>query len=116
MGNINFSDNATFSWYVVLLILSGAAMVIIGALFARSQLSRLLNVVFGIGFVGYGVYLGWVFHGGTYVIFFKAFIQPVVMIYSAVRGGLRRRQAPQATVVTPQPTASVEGAPTPPAE
>lgn len=115
MGNLNFSDNATLSWYVVLLILSGAAMVLIGALLARTPLSRLLNVVFGIGFVGYGVYLGWVFHGGTYIIFFKAFILPVVLIYSAVRGGVRRRRAPQqSSPVPPQQPTPVEGAPTPP--
>ncbi|MFG2819510.1 hypothetical protein ACGFX4_08800 [Kitasatospora sp. NPDC048365] len=93
--NIDFSLEPLFSWYVVLLIVSGIAMTGIGAM-GNSGLSngwRIFNGVAGVGFVGYGIYLGFIFEGGTYVIFFKAFILPVVMIINFVRSLSNRNQA-----------------------
>ncbi|BBH16867.1 hypothetical protein Back2_11540 [Nocardioides baekrokdamisoli] len=114
MGNLDFTDNSTFSWYVVLLIGTGIAMCVLAGLAAKPS-AKLLNLVFGIGFVGYGVYLGWMFHGGTYLIFFKAFILPVVLIFSTVRGGLRTRREAKGAQYVPAPSPTpVEGAPTPP--
>ena len=34
-----------------------------------------------VGFVGYGVYLGFIFDGGEYFMFFYAFILPVLMLF-----------------------------------
>ncbi|GAA4858602.1 hypothetical protein [Kitasatospora terrestris] len=93
--NIDFSLEPLFSWYVVLLIVSGIAMTGIGAM-GNSGLSngwRIFNGVAGVGFVGYGIYLGFIFEGGTYIIFFKAFILPVVMIINFVRSLANRNQA-----------------------
>jgi hypothetical protein len=97
--NIDFSAEPLFSWYVVLLLISGVAMVVIALTNIRGALStgwRAFNAIAGLGFVGYGIYLGFVFQGGTYFIFFKAFILPVAMIVQWVRslGAAKQRQQP----------------------
>ncbi|WP_354637668.1 hypothetical protein [Kitasatospora camelliae] len=112
--NLDFGVEPLFSWYVVLLIISGFAMIGIGAM-GSSGLStgwRIFNGVAGVGFVGYGTYLGFIFEGGTYVIFFKAFILPVLMIVNFVRSLANRNQAPAA----PQPPVQFQQpqAPVPP--
>jgi hypothetical protein len=93
--NIDFDQRAGFSTYVLLLIFSGVVMLAMGspAVKAEGKLLRFLNVVFGLGFLGYGFYLAFLFQGGTYVIFFKAFILPVVMIIRTIRTA-RSRKAP----------------------
>ena len=52
---------------------------------------RALNALFGVGFLGYGFYLAFLFHGGGYLIFFKAFILPVLMIFRTIRGARASR-------------------------
>lgn len=106
MGNLDFSGHPGFSWYVVLLIISGVAMLGLAAAFPSRPLHRGLNGVFGLGFVGYGIYLAFIFSGGTYVIFFKAFILPVVLIASTIRarvGARQGRAGSQAGAVRPAP-------------
>ncbi len=92
--NLDFSNNALFSWYVILLMFSGLVMLGM-SLFNSSGLSkgwRVLNVLFGLGFFGYGVYLGFLFHGGSYFIFFKAFLLPVFMVINFFRSlSMRQR-------------------------
>jgi TM2 domain-containing membrane protein YozV len=85
--NIDFANHAGFSTYVLLLMFSGAVMLVMGSPAVRTEgtLLRVLNVVFGLGFVGYGFYLAFLFEGGSYMIFFKAFILPVLMIIRTVR-------------------------------
>jgi hypothetical protein len=104
MGNLDFSNHTGFSWYVILLVISGIAMMGL-AFVAAKPLTRLLNLLFGVGFVVYGVYLGWVWQGGTYVIFFKAFILPVVLIYATLRTGIAKRKA-RGSAISPAPTQS----------
>src|SRR3954454_19796091 len=94
--NIDFSSHPGFSLYIVLLTISGVLMVGIGAT-AFSRLSagwRFFNVIAGVAFFGYAFYLAFLFHGGTYIIFFKAFILPAVMVISAIRSAVTRRKAP----------------------
>ncbi|WP_174805553.1 hypothetical protein [Kitasatospora sp. MMS16-BH015] len=95
--NLDFSAEPLFSWYVLLLFVSGVAMLAIAAANtgALSTGWRIFNAVAGVGFVGYGVYLGFVFQGGSYIIFFKAFILPVVMIVNFCRGLAAKRTAQQ---------------------
>lgn len=116
MGNLDFSGHPLFSWYVILLILSGIAMLGLSRFSAR-PLNVILNLVFGLGFIGYGIYLGWLWSGGTYIIFFKAFLLPVLLLVSTARTGFAKRAgrtspAPQHAAYTPPPLP--EGAPTPP--
>jgi hypothetical protein len=94
--NIDFSADPLFSWYVVLLLFSGVAMLVIGSVNARCLSTgwRVFNVVAGLGFVGYGVYLGFVFQGGHYIIFFKAFILPIALIVQWVKSLSSRKAAP----------------------
>jgi hypothetical protein len=41
--------------------------------------------VAGIGFLGYGIYLGFMFEGGSYMMFFQAFILPALLVVNFVR-------------------------------
>ena len=92
--NLNFSSHAMFSWYVVLLLVSGAIMLVLAAVrVGQKPAGRILNLIFGLGFLGYGIYLGFIFTGGTYIVFFKAFIVPVLLIVNAVRSSTARRRA-----------------------
>ena len=90
--NIDFSASPGFSAYVVLLLISGVAMLVIAALNSGGQSAgwRIFNAVVGVAFLGYGVYLAFVFTGGTYLIVFKAFILPIVLIVNFFRS-LRAR-------------------------
>lgn len=95
MGNLDFTNQPGFSWYCILLLVSGVALLVLGPVPGLSRGSRIANLLFGLGFLGYGIYLVFVFHGGTYFLLFKAFIVPVVLIVNAVRelryANLRRR-------------------------
>ncbi|WP_051970050.1 hypothetical protein [Kitasatospora azatica] len=106
--NLDFSADPLLAWYVVLLFVSGLAMIGI-ALINSSGLSagwRAFNGVAGVGFIGYGFYLAFIFQGGTVIFFFKAFILPVVMIVQFVRS-LSAKKAKQ------QPIQFQPGQPTP---
>ncbi|WP_327677636.1 hypothetical protein [Kitasatospora sp. NBC_00458] len=102
--NLDFDAEPLFSWYVVLLAVSGIAMVVLGALnLGGVKIGwRILNVVAGIAFAGYAYYLGFVFEGGEYRIFFQAFILPVVLIANSVKALTARASAP-----APQPLPAV---------
>jgi hypothetical protein len=90
--NINFSTHSLFSWYVVLLLLSGVVMLVLTAVrVGQKPAGRILNLLFGVGFLGYGIYLGFIFNGGTYVVFFQVFILPVLLVVSSLRSAARRR-------------------------
>jgi hypothetical protein len=97
--NIDFSGHPGFSLYIILLAVSGVLMVAIGAA-AFSRLStgwRVFNLIAGVAFFGYAFYLAFFFKGGTYIIFFKAFILPALMVINAIRSAVSRRntQVPQ---------------------
>lgn len=91
--NIDFSNDASFSWYVVLLIFSGLVMLVMSGFGSHAQSAgmRVLNLIVGLGFLGYGVYLGFIFKGGSYLIFFKAFILPIVLVINFFRSLATRR-------------------------
>ncbi|MFE7595362.1 hypothetical protein ACFU6K_38790 [Kitasatospora sp. NPDC057512] len=94
MNNLDFSAEPLFSWYVVLLALSGAIMVPLGVVGAGMKVGlRILNIVIGLGFLGYAYYLAFVFEGGTYTIFFKVFIVPLAMIVASVKALVERSNA-----------------------
>ncbi|MER7583323.1 hypothetical protein [Kitasatospora sp. NPDC097691] len=102
MNNLDFSAEPLFSWYVVLLALSGVLMLLLGAFAGGLKAGlRILNVVVALGFLGYAYYLAFVFEGGTYYIFFKVFILPVALIVASVkaiveRSNAKKQPAPQA--------------------
>ncbi|MFD9129184.1 hypothetical protein [Kitasatospora sp. NPDC059571] len=117
--NLDFSAEPLFSWYVVLLFVSGIAMIGIGAVNfgGLSTGWRIFNAVAGAGFVGYAFYLAFIFEGGSYILFFKAFILPVLMVINFVRSLANRRQAaaPVPYARSPYAQAPQAAAPTAPA-
>ena len=95
MGNLNFAHNAGFSWYCILLMLSGIAMLLVAVLRNQTVQRRVIRAIFGIGFFGYGFYLTFVFAGTHYVVFFQAFIFPVLLIVDSIRSQTARRSLRQ---------------------
>jgi len=91
--NIDFNAAPGFSIYVLLLMFSGIAMLVMASPTVKHSTTgvRALNALFGLGFLGYGFYLAFLFHGGGYLIFFKAFILPVLMIFRTIRGARAAR-------------------------
>jgi hypothetical protein len=106
--NIDFSAHPGFSIYVILLLLSGALMAVMGISGVTRQRTgwRIFNVLLGVGFFGYGFYLAFLFHGGSYIVFFKVFVVPVLLIARSFRSMGSRKSAPMPSQATPQPPAS----------
>jgi cell division protein FtsW (lipid II flippase) len=91
--NIDFNYDAAFSWYVVLLCLSGVVMVVMAAVKGNDQSdgARAISALAGAAFLGYGIYLAFIFEGGTYWMFFQAFFLPVLLVINFVRSVLAKR-------------------------
>jgi putative regulator of septum formation len=69
-----------FLIYVLFLIVSGIAMLVMASVNSGQTAGRRAwYVVFGAGFTLYGLYLLLFFRGGHYLVFFYAFILPVLM-------------------------------------
>src|SRR3978361_442241 len=94
--NIDFSAAPGFSAYVLLLMFAGIAMLVMASPTVKGTKTglRLLNALFGIGFLGYGFYLAFIFQGGGYVLFFQAFILPVLLIVRTIRSARTTRSRP----------------------
>ncbi|WP_433601078.1 hypothetical protein ACQPXH_04470 [Nocardia sp. CA-135953] len=75
-----------FASYVVLLAISGIVLVTL-ALIAHElpMRHRVFNGLAGAVFFGYAGYLAFGLHGGTYRMFWAAFILPVFMLVNFVR-------------------------------
>jgi hypothetical protein len=84
--------------YVLLLMLGGIAMVVVGlAIKEQSTLSRVLNILFGLGFFCYGFYLMFLAPVGTrYQIFIYVFILPILLIVQAFKARKAAREEAQA--------------------
>jgi hypothetical protein len=86
IGNIDFQADSTFSIYVVALLGSGLILLLMAAIgFGATAGSRILNAVIGLVMIGYGVYLGFIFAGGTYWMSIYVFIVPVLLIINIFR-------------------------------
>jgi hypothetical protein len=96
--NLDFSAQPLFSWYVVLLAVSGVAMMALAAVRSGSTGMRVFNALVGVAFLGYAIYLAFIFEGGTYFIMFKAFILPVLLIANGIKSIAARRQATEAAM------------------
>ena len=79
------------------LALSGVILLVLAATGFGSggALVRVLNALFGLGFLGYAVFLVFFDTSDTYTIFWYPFILPVLMLIQAVKG--RGSKAAQAT-------------------
>ena len=78
--------------YTALLAVAGLLMLGLAATgFGRQTAGqRLLNGVLGAGFLGYAIYLFFIFDGGTVIILWYVFILPVLLIVQAVRRAFAR--------------------------
>ena len=75
-----------FNWYVALLAISGIIMIALAsAKNGQSTASRSFHSILGAVYLGYAAYLAFIFDGGSYLIFFQAFIVPVVMVVNYFR-------------------------------
>jgi hypothetical protein len=93
--NLDFSHPG-FAAYVLLLMGSGVAMIVLASPVVRqsSMVLRVLNTLVGLAYFGYGFYLAFLFDGGTYVMFFQAFVVPVLLIVRTVQANrLAKREA-----------------------
>ncbi|GAA0942860.1 hypothetical protein GCM10009554_35760 [Kribbella koreensis] len=95
--NLDFGLDPVFSWYVVLLCISGVVMVGMAAVKSADQSpgSRALSVLAGLAFLGYGIYLGFIFDGGSYMMFFQAFILPALLVVNFIRSVVAKPTPPQ---------------------
>lgn len=75
-----------FDWYVGMLAFSGLVMIAMAVVKGgQSETAQWFNGAFGAGFLAYAGYLAFFFEGGSYLIFFQAFILPVLMVVNFVR-------------------------------
>lgn len=75
-----------FYIYVLFLIFSGIAMLVMA--FVKTSYAKrrqVVNFIFGAGFLIYGLYLLLVFNGGTYFMFYYAFVVPILLIVQFFR-------------------------------
>lgn len=86
-----------FHVYVLFLILSGIAMLVIASVRSGQAASRrIVNAVLGAGFTIYGLYLLIFFHGGHYLLFYYVFVLPILMIVQFFRDWTAYRSQRQA--------------------
>ncbi|WP_395104023.1 hypothetical protein [Actinomadura sp. SCN-SB] len=90
--NLDFSAEPMFSWYVIALAVSGVLMMGASILPGSKVLARVVYVVLGAAMLGYGIYLGFLFEGGEYQIFFYVFVVPIIVIVRAVQAAMGRTQ------------------------
>ena len=97
MRGIAVNSPALFYTYAVFLVLSGVAMLVLAGIRSwQSRTRRVWNAILGAGFTLYGLYLLVLFHGSHYILFFYAFILPILMIVQFFRdrsAGQARQQA-----------------------
>ena len=97
-----------FYAYVFFLIASGVLMLVMGILRAPyARRSRVVNLIIGGGFAIYGLYLLLFFQGGHYILFFYAFVLPILM---TVRFFRARSAYQAAQSMSPADTASLRSA------
>ena len=74
------------------LALSGLVLLVAASGWAGAKLStRIFRALGGLAFLGYAFYLGFIFEGGEYRIFFYAFILPVALIVKMVKENSARK-------------------------
>jgi hypothetical protein len=76
-----------FVAYIAFLGLSGLLLIALAVQpFLKSSMGlRIINGLVGLGFLGYAIYLFFIFDGGTYSIFIYAFIAPVLLLIQTIR-------------------------------
>ena len=93
-----------FVIYVLFLIASGIAMLVIAGIRTNRSVSRRVwSGVLGAGFLIYGLFLLLFFRGGHYVIFYYVFILPILVLVQFFRDRSAFQRQRQAGVFPGQP-------------
>lgn len=86
LRGIDVNNHGVFYTYAVFLVLSGIAMLVIaGIRSSQRRARRAWSGILGAGFTIYGLYLLLFFQGGHYILFFYAFILPILVIVQFFR-------------------------------
>jgi hypothetical protein len=91
--NIDFGKDSLFSWYCVMLTITGLFALAASFMPRQKVRHRIVAVVAGLGVLGYAYHLVYMFHGGTYYVDFKVFLLPVLLLGAVIRGLATRRDA-----------------------
>lgn len=94
MGNLDFSNNAGFSWYCIALVVVGIGLILVSALTKTRTSGIVIGVLIGAAMVVYGLYLTFVFQGGTYYISLYVIAAPAVFVLALIRAARRKRVQP----------------------
>jgi len=113
LGNLDFSNQPMFSWYCLLLLVTGIAMLCMIGVPGVTKGARIANLLFGAAYTGYAVYLIFMFKGGHYFVFLKALLLPVLLIVVAIKSATANRAAKN-MAQQPQPPMVNYGQPQPP--
>ncbi|GGM39173.1 hypothetical protein ACFFX1_30880 [Dactylosporangium sucinum] len=88
-------SDGMFFGYIAALGISGAFLLVLAVqpFLKVSTGLRILNGLFGVGFLGYAFYLLFIFDGGTVQIFFYAFIAPILLLIQTIRQSKAQQNA-----------------------
>lgn len=99
-------NDSTFLGYTALLGISGLLMLGLAiAGLGAGVASRVISGLFGLGFLGYAIYLAVFFDGGTVQIFFYAFIVPIIVVVNVLKSRKAAKEATQTASIPPQQNA-----------
>ncbi|GAA2640798.1 hypothetical protein GCM10010399_88060 [Dactylosporangium fulvum] len=80
-------SDGMFLGYIAALGISGLLLLALAVQpFLKTSIGlRVLNGLFGVGFLGYAFYLFFIFDGGSVQIFFYAFVAPILLLVQTIR-------------------------------
>ena len=79
--------------YIAFLFLSGILLLVLGiGGFGQKTSARVIDTLFGFAFLGYGYYLAFIFEGGSYRIFFYAFVVPIFAVIQLLKARKERQE------------------------
>lgn len=85
-------SDGTLNIYSVLLMICGVVMLAVACLpLKQSTASRVIGGLVGLAFLGYGIYLKFIFDSGTVWIFYYVFVLPFIYIARVVKAYATRR-------------------------
>lgn len=86
-------SDGVFNTYVILLAIAGVVMLVVACLpLKQGTASRVIGAVLGLGFLGYAIYLEFIFDGGSFAMFYYVFVVPFIYIGRVVKAYADRRR------------------------
>jgi hypothetical protein len=109
-------SNTEFNMYSLLLAISGILLIVTAAtgFGGRSPGARAVNGIIGLAFVGYAIYLQFIFTSGTVFESYYVFVVPVLLIVQAFRNRAASKQSEAATQRTAATPTTADGHPNQP--